>query len=216
MNVSLKIRKIAKNIISDSYTGRAWEGKLNRIDRYLENVYDKMIPADKVLKDTIFHAYYIHYNDGDFKSLPYSKLMSLGLDEKDITALKDAKRLKNDEDFQKPLEKAVDVTIKHLYNKYKGMIKRLSIVYKDLKEMNENMYNDNKLNGSFWVIKFGETSNNSKILNYGKELEKINKSVSLTKDLKTLDKNKEKDLEKLIEEELEKRAGVEDSIVGLS
>lgn len=47
---------------------RAWNGKLEKIDKLLAWMYDKDIlsKGDKKRKDSIFNAYYRYYNDGDF------------------------------------------------------------------------------------------------------------------------------------------------------
>ena len=47
---------------------RAWNGKLEKIDKLLAWMYDKDIlsKGDQKRKDSIFNAYYRYYNDGDF------------------------------------------------------------------------------------------------------------------------------------------------------
>ena len=49
------------------FAGRAWYGKLKRIDELLSWLYDKNIlnKTDKNKKDVIFNRYYRYYNDGD-------------------------------------------------------------------------------------------------------------------------------------------------------
>jgi hypothetical protein len=51
-----------------SSAGRAWEGRLKKVDALMSWMYDKGIltAGEKAKKDTIFRAYYRYYNDGDF------------------------------------------------------------------------------------------------------------------------------------------------------
>ena len=51
-----------------SEAGRAYFGRLKKIDSLMSWMYDKGIltAGEKAKKDTIFRAYYRYYNDGDF------------------------------------------------------------------------------------------------------------------------------------------------------
>jgi len=74
-----------------SFPGRASNGKLENIDGALQVIYPYMSKGDQALKDKTFHAYYRFYNDGDFNSLPFPFLKSLGMPENEIRRMKDIK-----------------------------------------------------------------------------------------------------------------------------
>lgn len=56
------------DFVNEVKAGRAWEGRLKRIDQLLAWMYDKGILSkrDKAKKDSLFNQYYRYYNDGDF------------------------------------------------------------------------------------------------------------------------------------------------------
>ena len=94
-----------------STAGRAWEGKLKKIDALLAWMYDKDIltKGEKAKKDSIFRAYYRYYNDGDMpKSL----------------ALKGFSKYSEKGSIEKALEAYLEDFIKSLLSKYLPKVDR--------------------------------------------------------------------------------------------
>lgn len=56
-----------KEFLEEAKGGRAWSGKLNKIDELLQWMYsnDILNKGEKSQKDTLFNQYYRYYNDGD-------------------------------------------------------------------------------------------------------------------------------------------------------
>jgi hypothetical protein len=85
---------------------RAWNGKLSRIDNFLQRTYESMTKTDQNKKDTAFRRYYRYYNDGDFpRGLRYS-------DGQYVTSYQ------LDERIEEALEQNVNKVIGHLLKKY--------------------------------------------------------------------------------------------------
>lgn len=141
--------------VAKSFPGRAWEGKLNKIDTYLEHVYDLMSQSDKNLKDNVFHAYYRHYNDGDFKSLPVKRLkLKPEIQKKyeiwknqDSWSKKSEKYVKM---YEEVLEAAAEEVMKILFNKYKKSISRAKVNFNEFKKLISYVLEDFN---EYWIRK---------------------------------------------------------------
>lgn len=61
---------LAEEMMLEVKVGRAWSGKLEKIDKLFMWMYEKGIlsKGEKSKKDKLFHKYYRWYNDGDFPS----------------------------------------------------------------------------------------------------------------------------------------------------
>jgi len=160
--------------ISKSYPGRAWKGGLNKLDNYIEHLYEYMNQADKNLKDKVFHAYYRHYNDGDFKSLPVKRLK---LSQGDIYKYqqfmdfsREAKK-RNEKQYQEVLEKALEAAIKHFLTKYKGVLSRQKVYYKEYKDIIDYIIKGD-YREPYWIEKLTKQTDNKEIASIAKKLEK--------------------------------------------
>lgn len=102
-----------------SHPGRAWSGKLERLDKLLAWMYDHNIlnKGEKSKKDSIFRQYYRYYNDGDFPK---------GLQAKGINSFS------RKEVIEKELETMVEDFIKEILSKYQGKYNRQEFMYDDL------------------------------------------------------------------------------------
>ena len=190
--------------------GRAWEGNLKKINTFLSFVYNKMKSSDQNLKDSVFNKYYRFYNDGDIKALPKAKLEKLGLEKKYIEMLnnrpdkwesKDSIKYKN---YQEALEKSVETIIKYLLKKYKKSTSQREVNVANLKEIRK-ILDDYKYKSAYWVERFGEESGNEELINYAKKLKKLNKGISLVKDLKNLSNSEMNRIKELIDSIIRKR-----------
>jgi len=86
-------RIISKLKINEaSYPGRASNGKLENIDKALQQIYPYMSKGDQKLKDDVFFGYYRFYNDGDFRSINFPFLKKLGFSEDKIRIMKSIKQ----------------------------------------------------------------------------------------------------------------------------
>jgi len=149
MNLPYIDTLIKENEIEEaSFPGRASNGKLKNIDKALQVIYPYMSKGDQALKDKTFHAYYRFYNDGDFNSLPFPFLKTLGMPEEEISRMKSIKSdnsqdiqysfkpgrnsdqrrkhfyasQRNNQDRYAPfLEKGLELIMKYFINKYKSV-----------------------------------------------------------------------------------------------
>lgn len=112
---------------------RAWNGKLQRIDKLMAWMYDQGIltKGEMAAKDKVFHQYFRYYNDGDFPR---------GLQAKGVSKLDDKKTI------EKALEEYLDDFIKKMLKKYMPKIDRTEFRYdkviSDLKDIKASL--DNK------------------------------------------------------------------------
>jgi len=112
--------------INETKPGRAWEGKLNKIDELLSWMYDKGIltQTEKKKKDSLFHKYYRYYNDGDFpRGLKNTSA-------KDYETAKyyrkydPSKAKETEEQIELELEEQLEAFIKKILTKYLPKINR--------------------------------------------------------------------------------------------
>lgn len=91
--------------------GRAWDGRLKRIDALMSWLYDKDIltKGEKAEKDRIFRAYYRYYNDGDWPSFLSKQGFS---------------KYSDRDESKKALEKYLNDFIKKILGKYMSKIDR--------------------------------------------------------------------------------------------
>lgn len=102
------------NELNEAKAGRAWNGRLGKIDSLLAWMYDKDIlnKGEKAKKDSIFRKYYRYYNDGDFPK---------GVkDENGETIYKGM----NPDYVENALENQLDEFIKKILSKYFNKIDR--------------------------------------------------------------------------------------------
>ena len=110
--------------------GRAWRGKLKRIDKLMAWMYDQGIltKGEMAAKNKVFQQYYRYYNDGDFPR---------GLKVKGVSAYDDEKTI------EKALEEYLDDFIKKMLKKYMPKIDRTEFRYdkviSDLKDIKASL-----------------------------------------------------------------------------
>jgi hypothetical protein len=94
-----------------SFSGRAWAGKLENLDKLFAWLYDKEIlnKGEQAKKDSIFRQYYRWYNDGDFPK---------GLSSKGIS------KYQGDDKIERALEDQIEEFMKQILNKYTGKYDR--------------------------------------------------------------------------------------------
>lgn len=105
--------------------GRAWSGKLKKLDELMAWMYDKDIlnKTDKDKKATLFRSYYRWYNDGDFPRTlgpGYSKYMP-------------------DSEIEKALEEKLEEFIKQILRKYAGKYSRTDFRYDQFVDQLDNV-----------------------------------------------------------------------------
>lgn len=90
---------------------RAWNGKLEKIDKLLAWMYNKNIlsKGDQKRKDSIFNAYYRYYNDGDFPRILSTRGFNKYQDETKI---------------ETALENIIDEFLKEMLTKYLPKVDR--------------------------------------------------------------------------------------------
>ena len=110
--------KIEKFLNEASKPGRAWSGKISRIDDLLAWMYDKGIltKGEQAEKDKIFRQYHRYYNDGDLPGAMRKQGHSL------IQKGKYHKGM--DQDGEAALEKYLETFIKKILGKYMSKIDR--------------------------------------------------------------------------------------------
>lgn len=143
-----------------------------------------MTASDKALKDSVFHAYYRHYNDGDFKSIPFGTLKRLGLSDGDADRIKRSRSMHNEELYKQGMEKAAEVVTKYLLKKYGKDFNRQGTWNKKKKEIADNIFQDGRVDG-YWVKEYGQQFHIPELIKLGEKLQQLNKGVSYTKDIKT-------------------------------
>lgn len=105
-----------EEIFEASHPGRAWSGKLKRLDKLMAWMYGKDIlnKGEKAKKDSIFSQYYRYYNDGDFPRA----LAKMGVSKYD-----------DKETIQTALEQYLENFTKYILGKYFGKFDRMEFQY---------------------------------------------------------------------------------------
>lgn len=127
--------KIYMAYLTEVKPGRAWSGKISRIDTLLGWMYDKGIltTVEKEEKDKIFRQYYRYYNDGDFPRL---------------VSRKDVRSQASKSEIESALEEVLEDFIKSILKKYSGKFDKSEFAYdKFIGEMEEllRVFNGNDL-----------------------------------------------------------------------
>lgn len=150
--VESKQSEISGLLEEATYSGRAWSGKLSRIDKLLAWMYDKGIltKGDMNKKDTVFRAYYRYYNDGDFPG---------ALIKQDIT------KYSHREEIEAALEQYLESFIKTLLAKYMPKVNRKQFRLDELLTNLKTVKNssDSQRLSDYWV----------KQVNFTKELDEF-------------------------------------------
>lgn len=108
--------------------GRAWNGRLAKIERLLTWMYDQNIltKTEKEQKDAIFRQYYRYYNDGDFPR----GLYGLGI-----------RSYSSKEEIEDALEEYLSRFIRRILSKYLPKIDRTDFNYQDAIKSIDNILN---------------------------------------------------------------------------
>lgn len=90
---------------------RAWNNKLEKIDKLLHWMYEKdiLLASDKARKDTVFNQYYHYYNDGDMPAALKRQGFS---------------KYSNKIQVEKALEEYLETFIKQMLSKYLPVVDR--------------------------------------------------------------------------------------------
>ena len=103
-----------KKFLEEAKAGRAWNGRLNKIDELLQWMYsnDILNKGEKAQKDALFHQYYRYYNDGD---MPRNLSNEFG---------NRLSKWSGKEKIEVALEMKLEEFIKKILSKYLGKIDR--------------------------------------------------------------------------------------------
>lgn len=131
---------LVKELFEASRPGRAWSGKIKKIDDLLAWMYDKDIltATDKKEKDRIFYAYYRYYNDGDLPGF----LRVKGVSKHDTQRV------------EEELEKYLEAFIKKMLAKYLPKIDRTEFRYDTILKNLETVKNVAKRNDSYGLLEY--------------------------------------------------------------
>lgn len=144
---------IIEKHLNEVKAGRAWEGKLKRIDDFLKWLYNKdmLTKAEKDKKDTIIRQYYRYYNDGDWPAILSRRGFSKFGGE--LHTKEAEKELESYlEDFIKSiLSKYADDETRKVF-KYENMLNKINFVIKQVEENNINGFLD------AWAYRFSNPS----------------------------------------------------------
>ena len=148
--------------------GRAWEGKLSKIDSLLSWMYNKNIlsPREKQIKDSLFRSYYRYYNDGDFPA----RLRKY-----------DLHKYSNPKQIEETLEQEVEEFITKILSKYAGTYDRSEFNYDMLinkiknaiyyTNLHKNYFCLDSFKGYVKIVK--SLSNDDEIKSYLEELNQL-------------------------------------------
>ena len=135
-----KVKKFRQFINEASFSGRAWQGKLENLDNLFSWLYSQNILSrdEQDEKDELFRAYYRFYNDGDTPT--------------NI-------EIESDESEEQALERSLDDFMKKVLSKYAGKYDRRKFHYDQLLSQlytikrnlvgNDNEIFDNNINSFF-------------------------------------------------------------------
>jgi len=174
--------KILDNVLKDviiskkakSFPGRAWSGKLKKVDEYLSALYEHMSDSDKNLKDKIFQIYYRYYNDGDIKAIPVKnlklnqKMQDMYADYMSFTKSVREKKWNADK-YEEVLEAAVESVMRKLMTKYKGVISRAKVNYDKYKDIMKTIISYD-YNEPYWLEALVKRKDNPEIAAIAKKL----------------------------------------------
>lgn len=116
-----------EEFVNEVKAGRAWEGRLKRIDKLLAWMYSRGILSkrDQNKKDSLFRQYYRYYNDGDFPAV-------VG---KEYT--KSAPKSAIEDTLERNLEEFIKDILSRYAGKYDRQEFRLDMTVKDITELKE-------------------------------------------------------------------------------
>lgn len=130
-NTEGSMKSFSEYLEEAEVAGRAWKGKLERIDKLMAWMYDKDIltKGEKNEKDKVFRQYYRYHNDGDFP--------------RGITKTKGVSAYENAKYIEQALEEYLDDFIKKILKKYMPKIDRTDFRYdkviSDLKVIKDSL-----------------------------------------------------------------------------
>lgn len=161
---------LIRELLSEASTPRrAWEGKLEKIDKLLAWMYDKDIltATDKKKKDSVFRQYYRYYNDGD---------MPAALKKRGIS------KWSGRESIEKALEEYLEEFIKEMLAKYLPKADRTEFRYDTLiKTLTSvsNVIQDNDVYGllNYWIKKVKIKDDSGKLAELLENLETLYKTL---------------------------------------
>lgn len=163
-----------KEFLEEAKGGRAWSGKLNKIDELLQWMYsnDILNKGEKSQKDTLFNQYYRYYNDGD---MPRNLSDEFG----NRLSKWDGK-----EKVEIALELKLEEFIKKILSKYLGKIDRgLVNIDTQLSKLNTviDVTNRQDVHGlvKYWVKDINDANTVDQVKNLEVKYDKLDK---LTKD----------------------------------
>lgn len=151
-----------KEFLIETKPGRAWNGRLEKIDELLRWMYDKDIltKGEKSKKDMLFNQYYRYYNDGD---MPRNLSNEHG----------PIRKWHDDDVIANALETKLEDFIKGILSKYTGKIdKGMFHIDTQLDKVNTliSVVDRNDIHGltKYWI----KNTKDDKIISLTKELEK--------------------------------------------
>lgn len=125
----MNIKKLNEEIrkLVEVKAGRAWQGKLKRIDDLIAWMYDKDIltQSDKKKKDSLFHKYYRYYNDGDFPR----GIKSVSASEYRWSRTASSWKKEVEDKIEYELEQQLETFMVYILNKYLPKINRKEFHY---------------------------------------------------------------------------------------